>query len=534
MWNRLSRVTAEAGSFLRFAAGLRGYFREPLLYEDAERLIVDALRRRESRFLQLVRRAIYDFPDSPYRALLEWAGVEYGDVERMVLADGIESAMECLYDAGVHVSLDELKGRRPIERRGLSIPVDDESFDNPLLAGDFEVASSGSTGKRRRMKIDLSLMVGDAAFRRIVYRAHDIESCVFSAWRGVPPDSSGMKQGLCWSKMRLPIERWFTPVPVSWKPPDHKYALMTHTAIRASRLWTSTPIPAPQLTPLDDASPVVEWLSGVLASGRRPFISTAANNGVRIATRAKETGIDLSGAVFRLGGEPITEGKARVIQGVGGYVFSGWAMSETGPLAGGCPHREAIDEAHLNLAKIALFQRSKKLLDGETTVDALFLTTISRSSPKILLNVDTGDYGVLRERRCGCLLDHLGFRTQLRTIRNYEKLTAGGIQFLGPDVIDLVEQALPEAFGGGPTDYQLVEEESADGAASKVYLVVSPRLGAVDEQAVVQTALKRLAGDDGGRLMSSFWRQAGTLEVVRREPYVTASAKTPPLRVLRK
>jgi len=174
------------------------------------------------------------------------------------------------------------------------------------------------------------------------------------------------------------------------------------------------------------------------------------------------------------------------------------------------------------------------LADGETTVDAIYLTTILHSSPKILFNVDTGDYGVLRERSCGCLLDQLGFRVHLHTIRNYEKLTAGGIQFLGSDILQLVEETLPAAFGGAPTDYQFVEDQRGADALSQVYIVVSPSVGEVDEDRVVQTALAALAGGgDGGRLMSGFWRQGRTLKVQRRRPYVTPSSKTPPLKVIR-
>jgi hypothetical protein len=345
-----------------------------------------------------------------------------------------------------------------------------------------------------------------------------------------------LKQGLLWSKLRLPMERWFSPISVSWKPSSARYAAITRAALRGSRRWSpEAPIAVPETTPLRDASPIVEWMADALGRGLRPLISTAANNGVRIATTAKDKGYDLSGAVFRLGGEPITAGKARVINEVGGYVFSGWAMSETGQLAGGCAAREELDEAHLNSAKIAAFQRPKLMADGETTVDAIYLTTILRSCPKIMLNVDTGDYGVLRERSCGCLLDRLGFRAHLHTIRNYEKLTAGGIQFLGPDILRLVEETLPAAFGGAPTDYQFIEEEVDGDAVSRVYIAVSPRVGEVDDQEVARTALNQLAAvRAGGGVMSRLWQQGQVLQVVRREPYVTASSKTPPIKVIRK
>ncbi len=66
-------------------------------------------------------------------------------------------------------------------------------------------------------------------------------------------------------------------------------------------------------------------------------------------------------------------------------------------------------------------------------------------------------------------------------------------------------------------------------------IVVSPRVGAVDEPAVVATVLKniRLTHPLGGELMTEQWRQADTLRVERQEPYETRTQKVPPLHVVR-
>ncbi len=106
------------------------------------------------------------------------------------------------------------------------------------------------------------------------------------------------------------------------------------------------------------------------------------------------------------------------------------------------------------------------------------------------------------------------------------------MNFLGDALIRIVDELLPERFGGGSTDYQFREEER-DGL-THVRLLVSPRLGPVDEQAVVDTVLAALA--DSGRpprMMASVWRSAQTLEVVRAEPIVTEGSKIMPLHVER-
>ena len=127
-------------------------------------------------------------------------------------------------------------------------------------------------------------------------------------------------------------------------------------------------------------------------------------------------------------------------------------------------------------------------------------------------------------------MEKLGFGRRLHTIRSYEKLTAGGMHFIGSNVMTMLEEVLPKRHGGAPGDYQLVEEER-DGL-SKVGIVVSPRAVLRDAEQLPGTILDYLSSDSrGAKMMADQWRQAGVLEVIRREPYITAAGKTPPIRV---
>ena len=525
-------MTHELQMFFRFAVGLRRFLQTPLAPDMCGRIITESLQDRERNFLRLLKRAVYDFPQSPYLALLRWAGVEYGDVEKMVRTGGIEDSMERLFDAGVRVSLDEFKGHRPITRPGLALEVTAEDFDNPLLASEFEVESGGSTGPRRRMKIDFDLLVHDAACFFATVAAAGAAASPMAIWRGVPPDSSGLKHGLIAAKLGRPMERWFSPVRVSWTGESAKFAAVTAYSVHGGRFFGGR-IPRPEYVPLSNARPVARWLAGTVSGGRAGVLSAAANNAVRVCIAAREEGLDISGAVFRVSGEPFSEAKHRLVAELGARTFSAWSMSETGTLGGGCANRETVDEVHLFSGKIAAFQRRKILADGESEVEALYLTTVITSTPKLMLNLDSGDYGVLTKRRCGCPLERAGFTSHLHGIRNYEKLTAGGIQFVGSDIIRLVEEILPAAHGGHPTDYQFVEEQ--EGPLSRVAVCVSPRVGPVDESSVTNTVLQFLASQNqGNRLMSKFWEEGRTLRVVRREPYVTPASKTPHIKVLRK
>ena len=95
----------------------------------------------------------------------------------------------------------------------------------------------------------------------------------------------------------------------------------------------------------------------------------------------------------------------------------------------------------------------------------------------------------------------------------------------GPKWSARFEETLPGRFGGAPTDYQFVEE--ADGALPTVAIVASPRVwGPSTKAELVETVIAALGeGGIGSEMMSSIWRDAGTLRVVRREPYATPGAK---------
>ena len=69
---------------------------------------------------------------------------------------------------------------------------------------------------------------------------------------------------------------------------------------------------------------------------------------------------------------------------------------------------------------------------------------------------------------------------------------------------------------------------------SRVWIAVSPKIGPVDETAVVEAVLVAIhKGGPGGRLMANRLREAKTLSVMRREPFQSPAAKVMPLFVMR-
>ena len=134
----------------QFAWGLRGYLNDRATPARGREFIRRQLQCRDSNFLTLVKRAVYENERSPYLALLRMAGCEYGDLERMVRTDGIESTMGRLCDAGVYVTVEEFKGRVPIVRGGKTVACSVTDFNNPFLTRSIATSSSGSRGAGTR------------------------------------------------------------------------------------------------------------------------------------------------------------------------------------------------------------------------------------------------------------------------------------------------------------------------------------------------------------------------------------------------
>ena len=157
-------------------------------------------------------------------------------------------------------------------------------------------------------------------------------------------------------------------------------------------------------------------------------------------------------------GEPMTAarlGRARAgrLRGVPSY-----GITEVGPIGFGCLNTNLPGETHFYQDKAALIQAGQADRPAGLPPLALLISTLRASAPMILLNVSMGDQAELFWRDCGCALQALGWDLHLRNLRSFEKLTAGGMTFLDSDVTRVLDEVLPVQFGGGPTDYQLVEE----------------------------------------------------------------------------
>ena len=515
--------------FVRIVRGMRRYYRQPLCPSDCFEALAEQVESRCRSFLAVLRSAVYDNDSSPYRHLLDWAGVEWGDVRKLVESLGVETALEKLRAEGVYVSLEEFKGRRPIRRGGFELAITPDDFTSPLRGQHFEAQTGGSGGAPRSLLLDLDQIADDALSYGAFLAMFELENRPSAIWRPALPGAAGPRKAFMLTRLGSSLERWFSQQRNSLRRGEIKPLLMNRFIATSSRLC-GHPIPAPEWTPLEDVARVARWAHECATAGRPPLIDTMVSGGVRVCLAARELGLDIGGTFFRFGSEPYTAAKAKVIADAGCRATQFYATTESGHVGIGCGSPAADDDVHVLLGKMAVIEAARP--PGVAEGPCLYLTTLTPNTPKLMLNVESGDHGVLESRACGCALERCGHPLHIRNLQSYEKLTAGGMHFLPSDVIRLVENVFPARFGGGPTDYQIVED--IRGELPCVRIVVSARVGAVDEDAVVAAALERLgASSAADAMMAAHWRQGAVLSVERREPYVTTAAKVPALHVIR-
>jgi hypothetical protein len=290
--------------------------------------------------------------------------------------------------------------------------------------------------------------------------------------------------------------------------------------------WTSrlagVPMPTPEYTPVDAPLRIVEWMEKTLREGAVPHLWGYSSSVVRLCRSAEEAGVDLAGARFTITGEPVTGARLAAIHRVHGDALPDYGSVDSGgSISYGCLSPQAPDEVHVLSDLNAVIQT-----DGPPfPKGALLVSSLRPTTPFILLNVSMGDRATITERSCGCPLETLGWRTHLHTIRSYEKLTAGGMTFEDIDVVRVLEEVLPRRFGGGPTDYQLIEDDADDGQP-RLRLLVHPAIGPVDPVAVSSAFLDAIGGEyEKKQHMADQWRHAGFLRIDREAPRSSGSGK---------
>lgn len=229
------------------------------------------------------------------------------------------------------------------------------------------------------------------------------------------------------------------------------------------------------------------------------------------------------------GGEPPTPAKIAHITHIGARWIPTYFFTEVGAVGIGCAQPFDENDLHFFKDAFALIQLPSPVPGSNIVVDAFCFTTLLPSAPKIMLNVAIDDYGMIERRTCHCPLEGYGFTEHLCHVRSFHKLTGEGVTLVGSEMLHILEEVLPARFGGSPLNYQLLEEEDEQGF-TRLSLLVSPSLGAIDEEALISTVMESLKQSSvAADLARAIWNQAKILRVKRMEPLWTLRGKLMPL-----
>lgn len=513
----------ESATLVRLVGGLPGFLRHRLDPAGVRNRIEERQAGRTANFLAAIRRCVYQLQGSPYRALLEWAGIEFDDLAALTVAEGVEGVLLRLREAGVFVTTEEFKGKCSIRRGSLEVESTDRSFDNPASQGHLFARSGGSRSPGLRTVYDFRNLES-AWSEHIVLRlsCYNLLEAPLGVWYPIMP-GAGPVVVLALAKAGI-FPRWFTPLGYGRIKANWRSLLGTLTLVYWGRLYAPR-LPGPQFVPADDPTPILRWIESCLKSKGRCALFTYVSHAVRISRSARDSGLDLERTVFLVSSEPLTPVRRREIEASGASVYPSYATMETGVLAAGCGNPLETDEMHLLTDTVAVVVYPRQVAATGEPIPTVLTTGLQDCFPKVLLNAETGDSAQLLERTCGCPLEKLGFHGRVYAVYGFDKLSPAGMTFLAADLVRLLEQELPARFGGTSLDYQLQEVED-EGGRSRLNLLVSPRLGPLDPTALVEAVLRELGrGTDSRRLMAHVWSDQGVIQVVREEPRLTARGK---------
>lgn len=519
------------GKYIRLIKGVRKFARGKMQPEEAaataRKLLKKRMEAREDNFLNLLEKGIFQHPASPYLKLLKPRKITYLDLKTWVMTKGIEATLRTLESEGVYFNVEEFKGRVPVKRKGVEFRCDPTMFDNPFLSCVYEVRSGATRSEGTRIRIDFDYLHQRSLYDALLLDIHGCLKAPVANWFPVFPGAPGINSSLRFAHIGNPVRRWFSQVDENKLTIGLKRKWGKKFLFALSRLY-GCPLAEAEYVSLNDARTVAEWAARMLESNPQCVVYTFAASAVRVCIAASEAGLNIKGTKFLVTGEPLTPQKKREIESAGASAVSVYGISEAGVIAAGCnvPHSHS-DHCHLYQDTTAIIPHNLNVPYCETTVGSYLFTSLLSESPKLLLNVGMGDFGDIRMQTCSCGFGEVGFETCLSSIRSYEKLTGEGVTFVDTDFVWIIEKKLPEIFGGRSTDYQVVEQEDGNGIP-QLRLVVSPRIGNVNESEVVKTFIKLLKrAEDRGWAQSGteMWKQSGIVRMVRDFPVSTSSGK---------
>ncbi len=478
--------------YARTVLGIRQMMRTPPL-ASPQQVICAQLRRREEMFLETARAVVFNNPGNPYFKMCELAGCTWEDLEDSVRRYGLETTLERLLDAGVYLTHEEFKGKRPIVRSGRHIPASAASFLNPLGRGRFESFSGGSSGKAIRSERSLEFRLYGEAWRRFQQQEWGVEKHLPVTMFPILPSTIFLSSGLSQSRMGRPYAAWFTAGGGGAR--QRAYRLGTAALVSAARLLGAR-LPYPTFLSPGGHDKVAAWIAQRKREGKACAVWCFAASAVQVARAALEGGWDIAGTVFLAGSEPLSPAKRSVIEQAGACAYGQYHISEIGLVGTACRAMNTDNDFHLSLDLVAATSRKREVASTGAQINVLLFTTLHPNAPHFFINADMGDAGELEHAGCDCTFARTGFKTCIRKLYSYSKLNSQGVTLAATDLARILEEVLPARLGGVAGDYQLIEQDA--GGEPRITLRVSPRAGLSDARLVRECFLREVQACYGG------------------------------------
>lgn len=309
-------MIGEITTYLKLSAALARWSRqapEP----DPRGLVLQTLERRAENFLSLMKAAVFRNPTNPFHSLFQWAGCACEDLAAMVRKDGLGAALEALYRAGVYLSHDEFKAKKPVVRGGRQLTVSSASLANPLFKGVVETSSSGSRSTGTITRRSLEYQRYREAQERVMTAGYESEGRALVMMGAILPATGALRRVLKAGRRGRPPDKWFS-IAGGFRSAGH-YRAVTHLMLVELR-WLGVPAIFPEYLPRNDFAPVARWIAERKQAGVPCLVIGGVSRGVRVAAAALEHGLDIRGTLFLLGGEALTDAKLAVIEAAGGGV----------------------------------------------------------------------------------------------------------------------------------------------------------------------------------------------------------------------
>jgi len=426
----------------------------------------------------------------------------------MLARCGLEETLRSLASDGVWLEADEVKCRKPLVRRGCTIPfspVDLDFVRGPAVP----LGSSGTSGPRTRNWMDLSGFELQASYKRAMLSALDALDLPLVLYYPAP-SAAGIAQLIAFALAGKPPDAWFCHLPEAHSAAPQWSRRLRMLAAASAALGARLALPA--LAAVERPEPLMAWLASHAPQGA--VLVTFAGSALRLQAFADRTRQRLPPLVAILGGEPVTARKRALLEARGHRVYPWYGAVDAGRIAIGCLDPEAPDDMHLLSDRFAAIELEGRLL----------LTSLVPEVHKLYVNTDCGDLATVGRRRCACPLGKLGLEHHVRNVRSVQKLCLEGITLPADFVHELADELLPERCGGAPSDYQLLEEEGDDGT-TRLIVRVAPEIAASDAKVVeaVHRVLLEAAGGAPGLALRV--QRSDVVSVRRQRPRFSPGGK---------